>query len=111
MTTPGGVPVYTASLHPDKKTFVWGGLDNMLHVVDFASLEQLEEHKGHFGPVHCVRYSPDGEVYASGSEDGTVRLWQTRIGTEYGLWKYSKAEEDVGADPAAVGALATPQGS
>lgn len=77
-------PAYTASLHPDKKTFVWGGLDNMLHVVDYATCEQVEEYKGHFGPVHCVQYSPDGEVYASGSEDGTVRLWQTRVGTEYG---------------------------
>lgn len=81
-------PVFTSAIHPGNDMFVWGGEDNYIHVCDFATGAQREEYKGHFGPVHCIRFSPDGELYASGSEDGTVRLWQTTVGKSYGLWKY-----------------------
>ncbi|XP_033101884.1 serine-threonine kinase receptor-associated protein-like [Anneissia japonica] len=79
--------VYSASLHPDKTCVVAGGEDFKLYKLDYDTGAELESYKGHFGPVHCVRYSPDGELYASGSEDGTLRLWQNTVGKTYGLWR------------------------
>lgn len=82
--------VYTATLSPDQSVFVCAGLDFTMYKYQFNNGEELDSFKGHFGPLHCTRFSPDGELYASASEDGTIRLWQTYVGKNYGLWKYEQ---------------------
>lgn len=72
---------------PSFSVFVCGGDDFKIYKFDYITGNEIESFKGHFGPVHTVQFSPDGELYASGSEDGTVRLWQTTVGQTYGLWK------------------------
>ena len=78
----------SASIHPIlQDRFVTGNSGDEWVRVHGMDGEEREVLKGHHGPVHCVEFSPDGEMYASGSEDGTIRLWQTTPGKDYGLWQ------------------------
>ena len=36
--------------------------------------EEFSRLKGHFGPINSVQFHPDGQSYASGGEDGYVRI-------------------------------------
>ncbi|KAL5533068.1 hypothetical protein ACEPAF_4844 [Sanghuangporus sanghuang] len=77
----------SASLHPIlQDRFVTGSLgDQWVRIHGAVEGEEREILKGHHGPVHCIEFSPDGEMFASGS--GTIRLWQTTPGKTYGLWQ------------------------
>lgn len=79
--------VSSVSLHAKTRRFVAGGSgDTWVRMYDFDEERELEVYKGHHGPIWSVSFSPDGNLYATGSEDGTIKLW--KYGSNpYGLWR------------------------
>lgn len=78
--------VSSVSLNPAQTKFVTGGSTELwVRVYDFDTGKETEVYKGHHGPIHTLSFSPDGGLYATGSEDGTIRLWKAASGP-YGLW-------------------------
>lgn len=59
----------SASLHPIlQDRFVTGNSgDQWVRIHGALEGEEREVLKGHHGPVHCIEFSPDGEMFASGS--------------------------------------------
>ncbi|KAH6674683.1 WD40-repeat-containing domain protein [Tricladium varicosporioides] len=79
--------VASVALHPSQRKFVTGGkTDTWAKVYDYDSEQVLDVHKGHHGPIWSISFSPDGKLYATGSEDGTIKMWKNCQGP-YGLWK------------------------
>lgn len=87
-------PIEAVSFSPDMQSFVAGGEDFVVYKYNYDTGTLLEAHPGHFGAVHCLEFAPDGELYASGSEDGTIRLWQMTVGKTYGLWQAVESNGD-----------------
>jgi len=81
-------PVNSASISPIRHEVVVAGGQEALHVTTTGSragkfesrffhqiLEtEIGRVRGHFGPINTLAYCPTGHGYASGAEDGYVRL-------------------------------------
>lgn len=80
--------VASVAVNNETARFVTGGAgeDTWARVYDLHTDEELEVQKGHHGPIWSVSYSPDGKLYGTGSEDGTIKLWKA-CREPYGLWR------------------------
>lgn len=81
-------PVNSASISPLRDHVVLGGGQEAMEVTTTAQQsgkfeaqfyhmifeEEFARVKGHFGPINTIAFHPDGRGYASGSEDGYVRV-------------------------------------
>jgi serine-threonine kinase receptor-associated protein len=65
--------------HPQSGKILTGcETDELCHVYDYSSEQEIATNKGHHAAVVCVDFAPDGSAYATGSNDGTVRIWDER---------------------------------
>lgn len=64
------------------------GRDNKTRVWDVAKQEVVRVLEGHTNTVFCLAFNREGTLLATGSEDGTVRLWDTQKWQEIASLKH-----------------------
>ncbi|XWS41183.1 hypothetical protein CRYUN_Cryun17cG0058300 [Craigia yunnanensis] len=57
------------------------------------------EYRGHKGAVLSISVEPSGQWIASGSKDGTVRIWEVETGRCLRLWEVGEAVQHVAWNP------------
>jgi WD40 repeat protein len=86
-------PVNSLAFSPDGKTLVSGSsVTGAIRVWDVSTMlatgagggDLIGALVGHEFNVNCFAFSPDGKTLASGSSDGTVRLWDMESGQQIG---------------------------
>jgi WD40 repeat protein len=75
------------SFHPDGDRLA-AAVDRGVKVFDLVRKQERLTLKGHKGTVSAVAYSPDGRTLATGSWDGTVRLWDPEAGAERACFQW-----------------------
>ncbi|TKW41306.1 hypothetical protein SEVIR_1G305600v4 [Setaria viridis] len=71
-------PVNHTSLSPDRKVVVIVGDDPDGLLIDANSGKTLHSIKGHRDFSFASAWSPDGRTFATGNQDKTCRIWDTR---------------------------------
>ncbi|WP_414567827.1 WD40 repeat domain-containing protein [Nostoc sp. CCY 9925] len=70
---------------------------NHLQLWDVSRKKVIHFLAGHNDPINSVAFSPDGQTLASGSRDGSVKLWDVQSGKE--LLTLSNQSDDGFCDP------------
>ena len=77
-----GGEVRRVAWSPDGKRIVTGSWENSVRVFDAATLEVIQELKGHTKGVTDVTFDDRGNRVLSTAADGSVRLWLVSTGQE-----------------------------
>jgi len=68
---------------PDGKWIIYNtNISGTCHIWDAKTRAQLGSLKGHKGSIYSMSFSPNGKWLATGSDDGTMLLWEVDIPIE-----------------------------
>ena len=71
-------PVNHATRQPNGKMIVVAGDDKPVQILDGDSGERITQLHGHKHFSFATGWHPSGQMFATGSEDGTCRVWDVR---------------------------------
>eukprot|EP00002_Diphylleia_rotans_P036222 TRINITY_DN7961_c0_g2_i4.p1 TRINITY_DN7961_c0_g2~~TRINITY_DN7961_c0_g2_i4.p1 ORF type:complete len:140 (+),score=14.73 TRINITY_DN7961_c0_g2_i4:260-679(+) len=63
----------------DSRIVSCGYWDNTAKIHDMKTLKLLQELKGHKGVVTCLAVTRDRRIFATGSTDTTIRIWEVSL--------------------------------
>ena len=82
---------FAVAISPDEKTLATAGFDSLIHLWEMPTLagdgsepkalrapitlKRKTTLKGHLKGINALAFSPDGQVLASASNDGTAKFW------------------------------------
>jgi len=76
----GPAVIHAVAFSPGGTTLATGDADGTVRLREAYKGWQLEDFRGHNGPVFSVAFAPNGQTLASGGLDNIVRIW--RLGTK-----------------------------
>ena len=83
------------AISPDGRFLVSGGQSAEFQVWDLKDNSLLNDRfVGHSDRVHSIQFSSDGKRVMTGSEDGTVRLWNAESGKQLSRFSHDASVND-----------------
>jgi len=82
--------VMTLSINPkDTNLFLSSGVDAMVKLWDIRSPKSVHTAQPHASDINCVTYFPNGDAFATASDDKNVKMYDLRAAAEVMVYKAS----------------------
>ena len=75
-------PLYAVQINNEGNRIVCSGADRKIKMFDLASGKEVHDFEGHQSAVTNIKFSKDGKLMLSSSEDGMIKIWDLNTNQE-----------------------------